>query len=56
VEHGAAGVFSYIDFGGSACAVTFPAAGVTVLRIAPHSIETTTTATGVTVCWQGYTH
>jgi hypothetical protein len=56
IEHGAADVFAYTDFAGTAVAITFPVEGVTVLRLAPHTIETETTAVAVTVCWQGYTH
>ena len=47
---------AYTDFGGATVQLTFPVEGVTVLRLAPHTIETETTATAVTVCWQGYTH
>lgn len=51
IEHDVGDVFSYIDEGGSAVAITFPAAGVTVIRMSPKSIETATTANGVTVFW-----
>lgn len=56
VEHDAGEHFDYLDFGGALVAITFPAAGSTVLRLAPHSIETTTNVNAVTVCWQGYSH
>lgn len=42
---------SYIDGGGAAVSMTFPAAGVYVLRMAPTSIETATADVAVTVFW-----
>jgi len=41
----------YIDLAGAAVAMEFPAVGTYVLRMAPVSIETSTTVAAVTVFW-----
>ncbi len=43
--------FDYIDSVGVLVALTFPAVGLYVLRMAPVSIETTTNIRAVTVFW-----
>lgn len=52
VGHTAADVFAYIDNAGVTNTLTFPNTGTTVLPLAINSIETSTTADFVTVCWQ----
>ncbi len=51
VEHDVADVFAYTDLDSTVKSITFPVAGVTPFRMAPATIETTTTATAVTVFW-----
>jgi hypothetical protein len=52
VEVGAADQhLDYLDGGGALVAMNFDAVGTYVLRMAPSSIETTTTAAAVTVFW-----
>ncbi len=51
VEAAAADVFAYLDGGGQLVSLTFDVAGVYTFRMAPSSIETTTTVDAVTVFW-----
>src|SRR5688572_23043564 len=44
-------VFAYIDAAGETNEIEFPAVGTYCYRMAPLSIETTTTAAAVTVFW-----
>ncbi len=55
VEATAAQHLDYIDSNGVLVAMTFPATGFFVLRMAPSTIETSTTVTAVTVFWEGPT-
>ncbi len=43
--------FDYIDSAGALVAMNFDAVGTYILRMAPTSIETTTTVAAVTVFW-----
>ena len=45
----------YIDTNGVMVPMTFPLKGFYVIRMAPSTIETSTTVAGVTVFWEGPT-
>lgn len=52
IEHIAAAVFAYTDGFGVTNSITFPVSGITIIRMAPYTIETSTTVTAATVWWQ----
>lgn len=51
IEHDAGQVFAYKDGDTTTKSITFKVTGNTGIRMAPSTIETTTTVTAVTVWW-----